>query len=237
MSYTDKNELFPIQILNMKGKCVVKVLCVAVYTNEGVAFFRAVCARSLWSLELRPEKDLTMLSLLRKGCQSSSLSSLKMLFNLPNLIVISWCVLPIHYTQSKNAIDQRTDSIESARKNIVHHVAQRIAHIHCHAPQLVHRSSGAGVSSPWWHEIVLIWHLIVWGWIAWIFRNLIRWLCCWILCCRILIARWCTCCSWRCSRRCTFWLGRWIGWGNCSSISCKFHKKIYFQNTQFGRKF
>lgn len=40
MSYTDKNESFPIQILNMKGKCVVKVLCVAAHTFERGAFFK-----------------------------------------------------------------------------------------------------------------------------------------------------------------------------------------------------
>lgn len=71
MSYTDKYELFPIQILNMKGKCVVKVLCAVAHKWERGAFFETVCAHSLWSLELRPEKDSMLLSLLRKGCHSS----------------------------------------------------------------------------------------------------------------------------------------------------------------------
>lgn len=54
MSYADKSELFPIQILNMKGNCVVEVPCAVAHTNERDAFYfkpfeRARFLYGLWN--------------------------------------------------------------------------------------------------------------------------------------------------------------------------------------------
>lgn len=103
---------------NVSSKCFVRS-----HTNERGVLFSKPFARihyGLWNCGLKRirccchcwEKDVTQV-----------LSSLKMWFNLPDLIIVVWRVLPIYHTHSKNVIDQWTGSSKDPRNKTVHRVA------------------------------------------------------------------------------------------------------------------